>query len=348
MKTYVKQVSFNEQSLEDFVNQVEYDTNQNLKKYLLNFPTIYIVYNNEKKEYSLYVGETSNIQRRTKQHLLIDPNLREDWKLLSEQEMTKMFIIGNEYFNKSLTLDLENRLMHYLSSMDNVKYVYNRRTNQQDDYFTSEYLDEIFSAIWLELRKIEPKLFPLEQVIRQSAIFKASPFHKLTYEQLDAKDQILSSIKKAMSTDINGQLILVSGAAGSGKTVLISSLFYELFQKGYENTYLLVNHDQQLIVYQQIAERLKIIDKLNENKVSKPTRFINNTQIDEKVDIVLVDEAHLIWTQGKQAYSGNNQMFDLLRRAKVVIAVFDLNQVMAANQYWEKQTLETLYSKAII
>ena len=32
-----------------------------------------------------------------------------------------LYIIGHEHFNKSLTLDVENRLMHYLMSVDKVR-----------------------------------------------------------------------------------------------------------------------------------------------------------------------------------------------------------------------------------
>lgn len=74
------------------------------------------------------------------------------------------------------------------------------------------------------------ELFPVEQIIRDSAIFKASPFHKLTEEQIRSKDFITLRIMQALTKGETGQLILVTGEAGSGKTVLMSSLFYELNQ----------------------------------------------------------------------------------------------------------------------
>ena len=55
-----------------------------------------------------------------------------------------MYVIGHELFNKSLTLDIENRLMQYLLSVENISRVHNSRTNQQNEYYTSEMLDEIF------------------------------------------------------------------------------------------------------------------------------------------------------------------------------------------------------------
>ena len=315
------------------------------QKVMLSYPTVYIV--NDKKnssKYSVYIGETADIKRRTIEHL---KELRDDWRELSESEQAKMFVIGHEHFNKSLTLDIENRLMQYLSSVESVENLNNRRTNPQNDYYTSEELGSIFSEIWKKLQRKNEELFPLERIIRDSAIFKASPFHKLTREQMNAREDIILKVTEALNRDREGQgqLIIVEGEAGSGKTVLMSSLFYELNQLSLEESenvvlkntsqYLLVNHDQQLKVYEQIASKLGILSKRNPNVVSKPTRFINNHSEDEKVDIVIVDEAHLLWTQGKQSYRGQNQLKDLLKRAKVVVAVLDPNQILSREQYWD-------------
>ena len=326
-------------------------------KYLLDYPTVYIVHDEKKnREFSVYIGETSDIRQRTKQHLIEDPKKREDWESLANSDNSKMYIIGHDYFNKSLTLDIENKLMMYMSSIDSVQSVYNRRTNQQKEYYTVDKLDEIFSNIWRKLRKKNKTLFPVEKIIKDSALFKASPFHKLSDEQIQAKDKVILKIMEALTRNQSGELILVTGEAGSGKTVLMSSLFYELKQLAQEesenivlqeaNSYLLVNHEQQLKVYQQIANKLGITSKKVPNLVSKPTTFINNHTPEEKADVVIVDEAHLLWTQGKQSYRGKNQLYDLMDRAKVVVAVFDINQVLTTEQYWEEEELLTLEHEA--
>ena len=326
-------------------------------KYLLDYPTVYIVHDEKKsREFSVYIGETSDIRQRTKQHLIEDPKKREDWESLANSDDSKMYIIGHDYFNKSLTLDIENKLMMYMSSIDSVQSVYNRRTNQQKEYYTVDKLDEIFSKIWRKLRNKNKTLFPVEKIIKDSALFKASPFHKLSDEQIQAKDKVILKIMEALTRNQSGELILVTGEAGSGKTVLMSSLFYELKQLAQEesenivlqeaNSYLLVNHEQQLKVYQQIANKLGITSKKVPNLVSKPTTFINNHTPEEKADVVIVDEAHLLWTQGKQSYRGKNQLYDLMERAKVVVAVFDINQVLTTEQYWEEEELLTLEHEA--
>ena len=124
-----------------------------------------------------------------------DTKVKAFWEEFSESDNSSMYVIGHELFNKSLTLDIENRLMQYLLSVDNISMVHNSRTNQQNEYYTSEKLDEIFSNIWQSLHKKNGALFPIESIIKDSAIFKASPFHKLTQEQINAKEEILNKIK---------------------------------------------------------------------------------------------------------------------------------------------------------
>lgn len=118
-------------------------------------------------------------------------------------------------------------------------------------------MDSIFSKVWRKLHSLNSVLFPLESVICDSALFKASPFHKLTREQDNAKNNILLQIISILGKKLEEKLILVEGEAGSGKTVLMSSLLYELFNsdelpidKDKVSVYLLVNHEQQLTAYQ--------------------------------------------------------------------------------------------------
>lgn len=329
----------------------ELDFSEKDEQLILDYPTVYIIddkISDKKHNYNVYVGETTDINRRTKQHLNDDiRNGREDFKKLSDSSTTEMYIIGHKYFNKSLTLDIENRLLHYLLSSESVKNVNNRRGNPQNDYYTSEIMDSVFSKIWRKLHSLNNVLFPIESVIRDSALFKASPFHKLTKEQKEAKSKIILQILSSLTQNLDGQLILVEGEAGSGKTVLMSSLLYDLFNsnefpvsKDKMSIHLLVNHEQQLTVYQQMVKKLGLKNKNGIDVVMKPTSFINyQSKNNLKADVVIVDEAHLLLTQGKQSYRGKNHLKDLLANAKVVVAVFDENQILTTEQIWESADL---------
>ncbi|MBO1207202.1 DUF2075 domain-containing protein [Mammaliicoccus sciuri] len=331
-------------SLENLNNSVQKWQTSADGKYLLRYPTVYII-NDKKREnnFEVYVGETADIRNRTRQHLNVDTKLKLFWEDFSSSSNSSMYVIGHEIFNKSLTLDIENRLMQYLLSVDNISRVHNSRTNQQNEYYTSEKLDEIFSDIWGTLNKKNKILFPIESIIKDSAIFKASPFHKLTQEQINAKEEILNKIKESIILDEEGQLLIVEGEAGSGKTVLMSTLLYELKKYNLNldkdlDIHLLVNHNEHVTIYNQIATKLGITNK-KKNIINKPTSFINSHSPDEKVDVVIVDEAHLLLTQGKQSYRGKNHLQDLLERAKVVVIVFDIKQILITEQIWDVEKL---------
>ncbi|MDY4647056.1 MAG: DNA/RNA helicase domain-containing protein [Aerococcus suis] len=355
-KTFVEKIPFSKESLVQFRQNYTNDPSEK-SRYLLDYPTVYIANDKYRGKYSVYVGETTDIYRRTIEHMEIDNATRDEWNLFTNSDNSSLYIIGNEFFNKSLTLDIENRLMMYLTSIDNVSTIYNRRTNEQGDYYTSEKLETIFSSIWRKLVNDNAELFPIERHIKDKALFKASPFHKLTNEQKRAKELIKEYVIDCLiSYDGKNKLILVDGEAGSGKTVLLSSLFYDLFQNfSSQNTisklshldnYLLVNHDEQFHVYLEIAKKLGIVTKRHPKRVSKPTTFINNRSTSELADITLIDEGHLLWTQGKQSYRGQNQLFDIIKRSKVTILVFDKNQILQGNQYWSNEQLANLYSNA--
>ena len=104
-------------------------------------------------------------------------------------------------------------------------------------------------------------------------------------------------------------------------------------------------------VYNQIATKLGL-QKESGEVVMLPSQFINRFSLRNEhgrgipdqpqglADIVLIDEAHLLMTQGNQGYSGKNHLYDILRRARVVIAVFDHNQIMQSSQQWDPAVLE--------
>lgn len=336
----------------------------------------------------------------------------------------RQYVIGHEHFNKSLTLDVENRLISYLHSVPNVDLVMNRRANPQDDYYTADEFDRIFSQVWMQLHRKDPILFPSEGLIRDSALFKASPFRKLNDEQKEAEFQIIEAINTVfniqnMPTYISNSteqiplladekteyknnnenetenlktpyLILVQGMAGTGKqgmagtgkTVLLSHLFEQVCNdlkiigpmnanegsEPYNNeskverkkSYVIVNHNEQENVYNQIALKLGLQKKQGDIVVNA-TQFINRfsnrkwsekrnnfsgqaipDQPNGKADVVLIDEAHLLRTQGNRAYGGSNQLEDILQRTKLAIVVFDPEQILHSSQQWSEEDLDFL------
>ena len=347
----IRKIDDDSLSLKEFEEDIFLSSDDKAQDIIALFPTVYIHNWKESGDYEVYIGESSNIFQRTRQHYETGFNNIDSWQHGLKDKSASLYIIGHEHFNKSMTLDIENRLMHYMVSVPKVRKVHNLRGNPQNSYYPMEELDCIFSKIWSDLRKDNKELFPTESVIRDSAIFKASPLHKLTKEQLEARELIIDRVKKALNINQMGQLIFVEGEAGTGKTVLNSSTFYEICCQIEENSLdnlrcnLIVNHDEQITVYKQIVEKLGLADKYGEI-VYKPTRFINTHSVNKPVDIAFVDEAHLLWTQGKQSYRGENQLQDIMDRARITVVMFDENQILTTEQFWEAQVLEKFKQKA--
>ncbi|MGI6069483.1 MAG: DNA/RNA helicase domain-containing protein [Blautia sp.] len=339
-KPVIYKIDDNLQGLQAFQKELAAHSSEKEKMILLDYPTVYIHHWKSKDTYEVYIGESNHVFQRTKQHFDKSDDAS-NWQYQLKKNSANLYIIGHEHFNKSLTLDIENRLMLYMMSIDRVKKLHNKRGNPQNRYYPDEETNEIFRSIWNRLRRADSSLFPKESAIKDSAIFKASPLHRLTQEQENIKDAIVHKVFSALKKDEREQLIFIDGEAGTGKTVLNSSTFYELYLNAEEHKIdsltccLLVNHDEQITVYKQIAEKLGLGDV-----VCKPTVFINHHSIDEPVDVAFIDEAHLLLTQGKQSYQGSNQLADILKRARVTVVMFDENQILTTEQYWEAQILD--------
>lgn len=372
-KPFIQRVRYDDQfavSLETAYGERAEDERADWITHQLNYPTVYVVRSRREYEhgfrYKVYVGETNDIKKRTRQHLYQDPKTREDWREFRGASDVEMYVIGHPYFNKSLTLDVENRFLHYLESCKSVERRNNRRTNEQRDYFTFEHLDRLFDEVWQELHRVEPDLFESKEAITSSAIFKASPFQKLNEEQLNAQNQIFEAVNNALEGGVGDdpldhKLILVSGEAGSGKTVLISSIFNGIMM-GVEDEderfralaagldldgtgidgYLVSGHKNdggQLAVYKEIIKKAGIPDSRkrgDRERVYSPTQFINRFSPDDPADVALIDEAHLLLTQKALGYFHDQPQIEaILDRAKVVVAVYDPKQTLETPQHWE-------------
>ena len=331
--------------------------------FLLEYPTVYIHYwvssrekyldkngeLREKKQYDVYVGESNNVVERTFQHYS-DGESESNWQyqLTHARNTPEFIVIGHKHFNKSFTLDVENRLIEYIMSARNLKMIHNGRSNPQNKYYPDKDFRPVFKNIWRRLQKCQSDLFPPESEILDSALFKASPLKRLSDAQLKTKDYIIDRVFSALSNSLDGQLIFVQGEAGTGKTVLTTSTFYELVMLSEDDDlhldcHLLVNHEQQLTVYSQMAEKLD----LGKDRVSKPSTFIHRHSPEAKVDVCLVDEGHLLLTQGNQGYSGNNQLKDIMARARVTVVMFDEYQILNTEEYWEDDLLQSYKNLAI-
>ena len=199
------------------------------------------------------------------------------------------------------------------------------------------YETEVFSQIWKELQR--RGIVSSLSTVKNSPLFANSPFKNLSSEQLKAKRILLDKIEAEVSkSQQSAKILKVSGAAGTGKTILLSSLFRDLYdnpftvnegnQERETNVAMLVRHAEQLKIYQQIAKKTNM-----GNVVFDVPKFISN---DKMFDVVLVDEAHLLWTGNFGRVKGDTWLPDLeaiMKLAKVVVLIYDQNQRVYSRGY---------------
>lgn len=348
----IRKIEDNLKALKDFEESELPKEDDKIQEIITSFPTVYIHNWKNTGDYEVYIGESNDVFTRTRHHYDKGNRKSDSWQKKMSGRSASLYIIGHEHFNKSMTLDIENRLIHYMVSVSKVRRIYNLRGNPQNKYYPSDELEEIFSKIWRELRKDNGDLFPSESSIKDSAVFKASPLHKLTSDQLMARDMIIDRVNSALKNKKTGQIIFIEGEAGTGKTVLNSSAFYEIFCQAEEHgkkdirCSLIVNHKEQVTVYEQIASKLGLTEKYGE-VVFRPTRFINMHSPENPVDVAFIDEAHLLLTQGNQSYQGANQLQDILERARITVVMFDENQILTTEQIWEMELLDEYRKRAM-
>ena len=372
MATGIKPIFYKAHEIKGYLDNLSNDVKKSIGRdadLLLEHPGIYVhvwqsKYDTLNGQYSIYIGETNDIVARTKEHwgeaykqAAIPKNQRtkgqwqchmlEDVDINGKPVIPMVYFFGHKYFHKSLTLDLENRLIDYCMAMPTA-HIYNGRTNPQGNYSGDENLDSIFSMIWSILRQENNDLFMSETDIVKSAIYKASPNHKLTIEQKNARQIIIDRVTDAVINDKKEQLIFVEGEAGTGKTVLTNSTFYGILESDFlrglnVKACMLINHEEQRQVYENIARKLGY----NDDIIQHPTTFLWNHSIldsrsntfepnqNDMMDIIFVDEAHLLWDQRNQKYDNRfkfSQLDEIMKRSRITVIMYDENQVLHRGQ----------------
>ncbi len=311
------------------------DIGNNIKKQgIVNYPIVYII-SNEKK---VYIGETTNASRR-----LTDHQRNSERKQLKEVRL----ILDNT-FNQSATYNIETNLINYF--IGDEKYIIQNKSQTKQkimhNYYNKPYYDkELFGKIWSELHKIKLVNSSIIE-IENKDIFKLSPFKTLSEGQNELKQEIIKYCNDNINLNTK-KVFAVNGEAGTGKSVLISSLYNELQDLSKEknsnmyqsNNYLLVNHNEMLKSYHKLTKTLLNMKK---NKIMRPTSFINTVK--EKANVVIIDEAHLLLSSPDKfnGFSGENQLLEIIKKSEIVILIFDVKQYLKVESYWEEKQLEQI------
>ncbi|MBR3378234.1 DUF2075 domain-containing protein [Candidatus Saccharibacteria bacterium] len=319
-----------------------------------NWPVVYQIRNN----CEIYIGETTNLKSRMKQHLE-----SEEKNSLQDGVFN---VVLDKTFNKSVALDLESYLIQYFGGDGRFK-VLNRNDGMRDrDYYNRAKYRETFEEIWNRLRELKIADQSITE-IKNSALFKFSPYKNLNLEQLDVVTKILLNIDEAIANN-RKSLSIIGGDAGTGKTIVImflaklladlqnfngdkediddESSFGEFFtNKTLNNRF---KNKRIALVVPQTSLRGRIESILDKSglgdaniQIFSPISFGKQ---DGEFDITLIDEAHLLKVGGygamgkvlKTVKSINEKMFGdnephseldwIMEKSKNVVMVYSKAQ----------------------
>ncbi len=265
----IKTFSFDEKGIQD-IRKFKYGS---------NWPVVYILENSKE----LYVGESVSAYARAKQHL----------SNVERQSLKNIHVISDSEYNKSATLDTESSLIEYLV-VDGVYAVQNSNKGLQNhEYFDRERYQAKFEELWLALQKKHIARQDLLQ-LRNSDIFKYSPYKTLTDEQYLVATELLAEIAKDVS-----QAYLVHGGPGTGKTILAIYLVKRLVEEDGKKVALVI---AMTSLRKTLKRVFRNIPGLNSSMVIGPSEVVGG-----EYDVLIVDEAHRL---RRRVNITNYQSFD--------------------------------------
>ncbi len=264
----------------------------NREWYGKNWPVVYIINNNKEA----YIGETGQVRSRLKNHLANEERFA----------LTEISIISDERFNKSAIVDIESKLIEYMSADE--KYVLQNANSglRNHDYYEKEVYENLFKELWSKLKKEELVQHDLH-VLENSDLFKYSPYKSLTTEQYDLIFQLVLDLVEAIRKD-EPTTMLINGEAGTGKTV-VAMYIMKLFADNTVLDILSEENEEFIPKYKSLQEKLEnftfalVIPQSSLRKTLKnvvknikglyANMVIGPSDVDKKnYDLLIVDEAH--------------------------------------------------------
>ncbi len=268
---------------------------QDIKQYRfgLDWPVVYIIEGDKE----LYVGETLDIYRRSKQH----------YDKPERRRLKKIHIIADKEYNKSATLDIESFLIEYIAADGKFVLQNGNHGLQNHDYFDRQKYKAKFEIIWKELQKMSIVKKELVE-IKNSDLFKYSPYKTLTEDQVEIVDELLREIRAGVN-----KTFIINGGPGTGKTILATYLIKRLNEDDKFS-----NLKIGLVV--PMTSLRKTLKKVFKNiKGLRANMIIGPNKVSKKYDILIVDEAHRLRQRRNitnfGAFDNTNKLLELKSNA---------------------------------
>lgn len=261
------------------------------------FPVIYVIYSN--KSMTAYVGETTNISSRIRQHL----------RDAEKSKLKNIKVIFSHYFNKSAVLDIEANLIKYMGA-DGSYMLLNANDGITDhEFYQRQDYNNTFYEIW-DRFKLDNLVKHDILDIENSDLFKFSPYKALSENQHFVIHQYLELIIEG-----KGKTVFFEGSAGTGKTIIAIYLMKLLLNDVSEDDVKESNEYSSLIALANEAKKL-LFKNVSEPKIAlvvpmkslrktlkgvfkninglKPNMVITASEAMKSpdYDLLLVDESH--------------------------------------------------------
>lgn len=274
---------------------------QNFRSWVLqnDYHCVYILENGR----HAYVGETLKARKRAAQHV-------NKYKRYGFQ---RMHIITSKLMEATPAEHYE-RLLIKLMKTDRLFEVINRNEGNETHYMRCNLFELHFDKLWIQLSNLGLTKRKDFKFILNSGTFKYSPYTDLTLSQKDVLNHIVHTLltneTQGYDQNYKNRPIWINGSAGTGKTLIATSLFHFLrndprFQ-GKKIALVVANMQMRHIlkrVFIETGEGLKGKD------VIKPIELTR-----QRFDIVICDEVHALrrnknlWLYSKQFIEGNKRL----------------------------------------
>ncbi len=247
---------------------------------LFDYHCVYILENGK----DAYIGESNDFIRRSKEH-----NKNSIKNELKKYNFIRIHVISGKLAEETPSKHYENLLIK-LMKVDQKFNVVNHSDGQKPHYYRKNEFELYFDELWYKLEKmglVKTKDFKL---IINSSAYKYSPHTVLTDEQNNTLTSIVHTIDSeetlAHKKTFFNRPIFINGDAGTGKTVVATSLFYYLKNnERYKNKKIAMVYANPA-TRAEIQDVFKNISGLSKNDVISP---IDVTK--EHFDIIICDEA---------------------------------------------------------
>jgi DUF2075 family protein/DNA replication protein DnaC len=280
-----------------------------------NWPVVYLIENGKE----IYIGETTNAYGRSNQH----------YENPERQRLERIHIITDGEYNKSATLDIESSLIQYMSAEETFVLQNGNHGLLNHNYYDRQKYQAKFEVIWQQLKEMSLVKKDLVQ-IKNSDLFKYSPYKALTEDQLNVVSKLLLEIKANQK-----KAFIIKGGPGTGKTILATYLIKAL--KELKET---KNLEVALVI--PMTSLRKTIKKVFKNVKGLSSKMVigPNEVINKKYDVLIVDEAHRLKQRKNitnyQSFDKTNQKLGLdnsgteldwiMKSSRYQILFYDINQ----------------------